>query len=156
MTIAASDFQANFPIFKGPSYTTAGITFWITLGYMLMDPGRWGNILDYGCQLFVAHNLALEAMGTAGAAQGIPGAIMGPVSSASVDKVAYSRDVQGAMLPDAGHWNLSTYGLRYKQLVKMMGAGPVQVGAPCGPGGSMAGNGDGFFGWPGVIYPPPY
>jgi len=132
MTVTVSGFRAAFPEFDGPNtnnYPDAEIQFWLDLSGNLFDQGRWGSLLDFGTQLFMAHNLALGFMAKAAAASGQqPGQVTGAVTSASVDKVSYSRDASSVMLTDAGHWNLTTYGLRYKQLVRMIGAGPVQVG----------------------------
>jgi hypothetical protein len=55
-------------------------------------------------------------------------AASGIVSSKSVDKVSVSYDTSGAMEAGAGHWNLTTYGTRYIRLVKLVGAGPLQIG----------------------------
>jgi hypothetical protein len=124
------------------------IQFWIDLGKKLINTCRWGDLAAYGLQLFVAHNLALENARCGGAAS-TPGMILGPITSAAVDKVSYSRDASAAMDPKNGHWNLTTYGLRYIYLVRMVGAGPLQIGVP--PGGS---NHAGGIAWPGVLIPP--
>ena len=130
MTVTVASFRAAFPAFTDTTlYPDPQVQLYLDLSVNLMDQIRWGNLLDYGTQLFVAHNLALEAPSTADAAAGgLPGQIKGSVTSGSVDKVSYSRDVSSAMLPNAGHWNLTSYGLRFKQLINMIGAGPIQVG----------------------------
>lgn len=154
MAVTAESFRESFPAFGDQvAYPGPEIDFWLGLGLKLMDPARWGDVIDYGLQLFVAHNLALEAM-TANASGGgqAPGQVSGPVTSASVDKVSYSRDPSSAMDPKNGHWNLTTYGLRYIRLVMMMGAGPVQVGAPFGPGTPGLGQESGGA-WPGPYTP---
>lgn len=132
MTVTVSGFRAAFPEFGGASTTTypePEVQFWLDLSGNLLDSARWGSLLDFGTQLFMAHNLALGFMSKAASASGQqPGQVTGAVTSASVDKVSYSRDASSVMLTDAGHWNLTTYGIRYKQLVRMIGAGPIQVG----------------------------
>ena len=151
MAVTPASFRTNFPAFKDQAvYPDEEIQFWIALGTNLINLSRWGNLADYGLQLFVAHNLALSYMSqTASAGGQAPGQVSGPVTSASVDKVSYSRDPSSAMDPKNGHWNLTTYGLRYIRLVMMIGAGPVQVGAPFGPGTPGGPQGDGGA-WPGV------
>lgn len=144
----ATEFKTVFTAFAG--IPTPTVDFWISLGAKLTSLDRWGDVWSYGVMLFAAHNLGMEANAASGGAAGGAGAIVGPLTSASVDKVSYSRDGGSAMLPDAGHWNLTTYGLRYIQLAKMFGAGPVQVGVPLGAdleAAQYAG------GWPGVIFP---
>ena len=132
MTVTAASFRVNFPEFSDANkYTTPEIEFWLGLTLFLLSIERWGTALDYGIQLFVAHNLSLQFDSNAAAAYGQnPGKVVGNLTSGSVDKVSYSRDVSSAMDPKNGHWNLSTYGLRYIRLVMMIGAGPVYVGAP--------------------------
>lgn len=132
MAVTPFSFRGAFPAFNNPTtYSDPVISFWIGLATKLTSATRWGDVLDYGIMLFVAHNLSLEFNSNAAAKKGQnPGFVTGPVTSASVDKVSYSRDPSAAMDPKAGHWNLTTYGLRYWRLIQMMGAGPVQIGAP--------------------------
>lgn len=131
-TIDITTFRGRFPEFSDTSkYPDAQVQFYLDLSQMLMAADRWQNLLPFGAFLFTAHNLTLEAVAVRDSARGsIPGAIMGAQTAGSVDKVSWSRDASAAMNPGAGHWNLSTYGLRYRQLVMMVGAGPVYVGAP--------------------------
>ncbi len=151
MTVTVATFRANFPEFASDTtYPDTEVEFWLGLALLLHDAGRWGNLLDYGVQLFIAHNLSLQAQSAAASGGGqAPGQIQGPLTSASVDKVSYSRDPGAAMDPANGHWNLSTYGLRYIRLVRMIGAGPLQVGVPLYDSSQPSG-----LGWPGVIFPP--
>lgn len=146
MDITSQAFRKAFPAFMDPScYPEHEIDYWRQLGTKLIDQARWGELFSDGLFLFIAHNLTLEFNSKKAASKGqAPGQVQGVVTSASVDKVSYSRDASSAMDPDAGHWNLTIYGLRYLRLVKMIGAGPIHVG-PSNPGASIA--------WPGVIPP---
>lgn len=150
--LTPATFRDQFPVFSSTStYPDTEIQFWIDLAAKLHSVERWGDLYDYGVSLFVAHNLSLEFSSTSAAAAGqAPGQVVGALSSASVDKVSYSRDASSAMDPKNGHWNLTTYGLRWVKLVRMVGAGPIQVGVPSPSEGQIS-NG-GF--WPGVIPPP--
>lgn len=134
MTVTAASFRGAFPEFAATTlYPDLELQFWIDLGALMISVDRWGNVFDYGQQLFVAHNLTLQYVSNKAALTGQkPGQIEGPISSGSIDKVSYSRDASSAMDPKNGHWNLSTYGLRYIRLANMMGMGPVQVGVPLG------------------------
>jgi hypothetical protein len=136
-------FRADYPEFgSGGTYQTSQIEFWFRLAYSLLNANRWGAQLDFGAELFVAHNIALEAGAIAAAAGGAaPGTQVGPVSSKSVDKVSVSYDTGNGIELGAGHWNTTTYGTRFIRLVRMFGAGPVQIGIGHGPAGSAA--------WPG-------
>ena len=64
------------------------------------------------------------------------------------DDVSFSYDSASAAELNAGHWNSTIYGKRYIALVRMVGAGPVQIG---GSGGT--GIGTSVSAWPGVIPP---
>lgn len=150
MIVTAPAFRGSFPAFSNMTiYPDPVINFWFGLAEISLDAGRWGNLLPYGLQLFVAHNLSLEYNANAAGKLGAnPGFVTGPVTSGSVDKVSYSRDIGAALDPKNGHWNLSVYGLRYIRLVNMIGAGPIQVSPP-GPnelGQSMAGAWQGPYG----------
>ena len=139
MTVTVASFRAAFPEFAQTSttaYPDTEVGFWLGLSANLLDPGRWGAMLDYGTMLFMAHNLAIGFKSKADAASGQQaGQVTGALTAASVDKVSYGRDASAMMVTDAGHWNMTTYGIRYIQLVKMVGAGPIQVGLPgCGEG----------------------
>lgn len=149
MLITPNELRTAFPVFMDPKcYPDGEINFWAALAEKLHNADRWGDLLMFGQQLFIAHNLALEFDTTKAAGMGqSPGQITGAVTGGSVDKVSYSRDVAAVMEPGAGHWNLTTYGLRYRRLMLMVGAGPVQV-SPNPMGSPIATSA-----WPGVIMP---
>jgi hypothetical protein len=152
MAVTSATFRAAFPAFGGPNtqtYPDLEIEYWLGLSLKLMNVPRWGNLLDDGQMLFVAHNLSLEFNAKKATAKGQnPGEVKGMITSASVDKVSFSRD-SSFMDPKNGHWGLSIYGLRYIRLVKMIGAGPVYVGAPSADELNQSGSA-----WAGVTQPP--
>lgn len=123
-------FRAAFPAFGDmEAFSSPEITFWGQLGLSLHNADRYGDLLTPALYLFVAHNLSVEANSKASAASGqAQGGIVGAITSASVDKVSYSRDAGSAMDPKNGHWNLSSYGLRWVQLQRLVGAGGLQIG----------------------------
>lgn len=129
MTVSATSFRVDFPEFASTgTYPDAMVNFWLGLAGKLLDPTRWDDLLDYGTELFVAHNLTLAARDQKSAtAGGIPGAGGGVVASKAVDKVSVSYDTALAGIEGAGNWNLTTYGTRYIQLARMVGAGGVQL-----------------------------
>lgn len=152
MTATAASFRGVFTAFSNTTnYTTVEVEWWLQLALKLHNADRWGNLLDEGVYLFVAHNLSIEFNAKAAAcAEQAPGAVVGTVTSGSVDRVSYSRDASAAMDPKNGHWNLSSYGLRWIRLSRMIGAGPIYVGAPSA-GEVLASQGA----WGGVVYPVP-
>lgn len=126
--VTVEAFRAAFPVYGDRIvYPDAQIQFYIDLGYKLHNPDRWGDVLDYGVSLWTAHSLAIDAQSARGT---VPGAIRGTVTSMSADGLSWSRDLASAVNPKAGHWNLSSYGLRWRALVDLFGAGPLYVGAP--------------------------
>jgi hypothetical protein len=152
MTTTPASFRGAFPAFANmTTFTDPQINFWLGFASHFFNIPRWGDLLDYGVMLFVAHNLSLEFNSIQSAGRGLnPGFVTGPVTSGSVDKVSYSRDVSSALDPKNGHWNLSIYGLRYIRMVALIGAGPIQVGVP-GPGDPAQWGYNGAWPGPGLI-----
>ena len=152
MAVTPTSLRGVFSEFANVvTYPDSDIQYWLDLGVKLLNAGRWGNLFNDGQMLFAAHNLSLEFNAKKAAAVGRnPGEVQGPLTSASIDKVSYSRDVGSVMDPKNGHWNLSIYGLRYIRLVKLVGMGPVYVGAPSANELDMT-----VSAWPGVT-PAPY
>src|SRR3954471_7999452 len=111
MAITDADFRAAFPVYKSTmTYPVSQVQFYLDLGYKLHNADRWGDLLDFGVMLWTAHSLALDA--AAASTGGVLGAVRGTVTSMSADGLSWSRDIASAVDPLAGHWNLSTYGLR--------------------------------------------
>jgi len=138
MTITAAQLRQDYPEFTSTTaYPDSSINYWINMATLMLNTNRWGAasttstlaIYDIGMELFVAHNIVLEAKAQAEAAAGAPpGSSTGPVSSKSVGPVSVSYDTQAGIEKDAGHWNLTIYGTRFIKLAKQFGAGPIQVG----------------------------
>lgn len=132
MTVTNTSFREAFPAFASPTdYPEALVTFWLNVAGFRHNAERWLDLLDTGIQLFMAHNLALDlnARKAAAAGQGA-GQIVGALSSVSAKDVSWTRDVNMAVNPKDGHWNLTTYGMQWKEMARMMGAGGIQVGVP--------------------------
>ncbi|MFG1399838.1 DUF4054 domain-containing protein [Roseixanthobacter pseudopolyaromaticivorans] len=129
MTVTSASFYQAFPEFADvEKYPVATVDMWVAAARSLLSAERWGDLLDLGTGLFVAHNLALSRLATAAAASGAaPGGATGIVASKAVDKVSVSYDTSSASLEGAGAWNLTTYGVRYRQLALMIGTGGLQL-----------------------------
>lgn len=132
MTVDINAFRGAFPAFKDATKFPDGqVTFYLALAPKLHSEDRWGDLLDFGVQLWVAHNLSLDFDSQRQAAAGQnPGSVRGAVTSMSANGVSWARDPGAASDPSAGHWNLTQYGLRWKSLANMVGMGAVQVGEP--------------------------
>jgi hypothetical protein len=131
--ITPSKFVTDFPEFGNESmFPLSGITFWATVAALLINP-RFGSILNLAMELFIAHNLALEAFAQAATDNGgIPGLNRGVISSEAGSALNVSYDTANASYQNAGHWNLTTYGTRLRDLTMIFGAGPIQVGVTVG------------------------
>lgn len=129
MTITPDQFRIDFSEFQDDTaYPDSGISFWLGIAYKLLNPIRWQDMLDTAAELFTAHNLVLERQAQKSAANGaVPGVSTGPISSKTVGPVTQAYDTAAGINQDAGHWNLTTFGTRFYQLMQLFGAGPIQV-----------------------------
>jgi len=110
------------------AYTDARIQIWITVAEKFLTSSRWDTLIDLGTALFVAHYLVLD--GTNQAAAQVGGSIgqtTGPLSSKSIDKISAAYETAAVTFENAGHWNLSTYGIRFYGLMRMVGAGGIEI-----------------------------
>lgn len=161
--ITSATFRQDYSEFASLSlYPVSAFAYWNVVAGLLLRPERWGagsatasspptTILDVASELFVAHNLALEKQAQDTAKRGgTPGVSKGPISSDHVGSVSRSYSTAEGLNPDAGHWNLTTYGTRLYWLMMMFGAGPVQIGIGCDPNGPLDGPAwPGPWPWPG-------
>lgn len=109
-------------------YPQFQFNFYLKLGLKLLNERRWDDLLDEGLTFFVAHYLTLYKRSMAFAAiGGDAGKVVGNETSKSVDGVSKSMDVSGILNTDAGHWNQTTFGLQFYQLMMMIGAGGIQL-----------------------------
>lgn len=134
MTVTATQFRLDFPEFADKAaFPDSAYNFWYGVAQNFVGAAVWRNIQNVGLELYVAHQLTLEARAKGDAANGLPpGGQVGPLNSQSVDKASAGFDTQAGIEPEAGHWNLTIYGTRFIRLVKMVGMGCVQLGAGCG------------------------
>lgn len=148
--LALTDFRKQRPVFMDPiKYEATQVEFYISLAYTMLSATRWGNTLDFGVSLFVAHFLALDELARQGGSNQVPGTVIGVLTGGTVDKVSYTRDASAILEDGAGHWGMTMYGLQYLRLVRMMGAGPIQIGVP-NAAEQVAGQGA----WPGPLLGP--
>ena len=124
-----STFRQTMPAFTSvDDYPSAQFNFYLKLGAKLLPESRWDDLLDDGLTFFVAHYLVLYARDMAMVdIGGIGGKVVGNETAKSIDGVSKSMDVSGVMITDAGHWNQTTYGIQFYQLMQMIGAGGIQL-----------------------------
>lgn len=133
--ITESSFRETMPMFADVvEYPSFQFNFYLNLGKKLLPVSRWGDpsdpdsLIDFGLTLFIAHYLTLfkRSMDLSDIG-GDAGKVAGNETSKSVDGVAKSMDVSGVLNTDAGHWNMTTFGIQFYQLMMMAGAGGIQL-----------------------------
>lgn len=129
MTVTPAQLRSDFPEFSDPTqYPDASIQMWLTVGASLVNADRWVELTNIGIELVTAHHLVMSTRDQAASAiGGTPGTMTGPTAAKAVDKVSTSYDTGAAALDGAGFWALTSYGIRYLSLARMMGAGGMQI-----------------------------
>lgn len=124
-----STFRQTMPVFADVDlYPPFQFNFYLKLGVKLLPESRWDDLLDEGLTFFIAHYLVLYARDMSFVdIGGIGGKVVGNETSKSVDSVSKSMDVSGILNTDAGHWNQTTFGIQFYQLMQMIGAGGIQL-----------------------------
>jgi hypothetical protein len=148
--LTVDEFRLLCPEFKDPvQYPDETIAFWLSI--CPIDYETWGPMYNFGQAMFVAHEL--KKFGAAdGQPPGLAAGGSGIVSSKSVGPVSVSYDTALGSEEDAGMWNGSWYGRQFIHFARLMGMGPIQVGAvsphPFGAGAQSAWRGPPPFpGW---------
>ena len=125
--VDTATFRAVFPEFgDSAKYPDAQVQYYLDFAVQSLRPEAWRNLLERGTGLFVAHYLAMSAISRAGT---IPGrGQLGIVASKSVGPASISYDNSAiSAQADAGHWALTSYGLMYWELMRMVGTGGWQL-----------------------------
>jgi hypothetical protein len=132
MSLTADAFRALMPAFADAEvHPTSAVEMWLGVAAKQMNVERWGDLIDHGASLFVAHNLSLQMRANREADFGkTPGSAFGPTTSKSVDKASVSYDTSSASEEGAGSFNLTVFGQQYIRLARLLGAGPVHLGSP--------------------------
>lgn len=124
-------FRQSLPEFASTAdYPSFHIQLYLRLGKTMLPECRWQDCLDDGLTLYVAHYLVLYSRNrSASETVGVDavGNVVGVETSKSVDGVSVSMDVGSVTFAEAGHWNLTTYGIQLYQLAMMFGAGGIQL-----------------------------
>lgn len=130
MTITSAQLRTDFPEFASTTvYPDSMINFWLGVATKLVaNINRWGTLLDFGIELFTAHNLVLQAQGLADVAvDNVPQVATGAISGRTVDKASVTYDTASTIEEDGGHWNLTNYGKQFLRLARMIGSGGLQL-----------------------------
>lgn len=121
-------FREAYPEFNdADKYPDAMIESWAAVAQLQVSSTRWKSQYLLGVNLYVAHEITLQAQQQASAgAGGAPSGPSGMVNSKTVGSVTVAFDTASAAEKDAGHWNLTMYGRQFIRLARIFGAGPVQ------------------------------
>lgn len=118
-------FRVSFPEFaNSTTYPDSQIDFWYGIGESLLNETRWGDRLDYGLNLFVAHHLVMAVRNQASSA---PGQSEGLVGSQSAGPLTVSFDTTAVREEGAGFYNLTSYGTLFWKMAKIVGIGGAHV-----------------------------
>jgi hypothetical protein len=122
-------FRSNFPEFADTTaYPNTMITFWSGVAENLIREEVWVDLYQTGVQLYVAHELTLARQNVLSASTGgVPGQSGGIASNKSVGSVSVGYDLNSNSEKDAGWWNMTTYGKQLYRLIKIFGAGCIQL-----------------------------
>src|SRR5262249_44078450 len=141
ITIDWAQFKLDFPEFNNVSmFPESAFNFWLNLSKQLLDPmNRVSSYVKQLAELFIAHNLVLEAIPQRDMnVGGSPGVGKGSIAGKSAGDVSISYNTVATMEANAGHWNYTIYGQRFIRMARLAGAGPIQVGPGCGGGGIIS------------------
>jgi len=129
MAFTVNQFRHDFPEFSDEAiYSQNMISFWSTLGAKVVSEDTFGNVYDEALSLFVAHNLVIQANNVnASSGDGAVGLAGGIEASKSVGSASVSYDTASTALPNAGHWNMTTYGKQYASMAQLFGCGGLHV-----------------------------
>lgn len=122
-------FRQQFPEFADTTrYPEPLVAFWLDVVTRMLDPNRWADLLDVGLALALAHHLvvAVREQGSAVAGK-VPGTVLGMQTSKSVDTVSVSYDVGAVTNEGGGFWNMTTYGIQFLGMARLVGSGGVQL-----------------------------
>ena len=125
--LTADQFRALFPAFVDPvAYPDTAIDWWLSMAPV--DPCLWGNWYQLGQGLWTAHELGKFGPANAPPAGGATG-LSGPMQSKSVGPVSVSFDTSIGAEAGAGQYNSTLYGRQFIHYARLIGMGPIQVGA---------------------------
>jgi hypothetical protein len=132
MTVTYEKFVGVFDEFADTTiYSREKVQFWIDAAYSQINADRFGAHLELAVMLFTAHQLAFARMSSKQAqGGGIVGQFSGVQQSKSVGGVSVSYDTKSIVNEGAGHWNATTYGVRFYQMMRGLSTGPVYRPGP--------------------------
>ncbi len=127
--MTVDSFRKNFPAFTAELFPDDAVSVRLSLGDVFFSKRSWvpENLRDHVVGLYTAHYLAAYGSAEAGGSGKNSGTGMGVVSSKSVDGASISYDTGSTTEANAGFWNATPYGRELWQLMRVFGAGAIQL-----------------------------
>lgn len=127
--MTVSQFRELYPAFTETLYPDLAVETRIALGETFLAEKVWKPqaVRIHAVGLYTAHFLAAYGSAAAGGSGKSKGSGMGVVSSKSVDGASISYDTGSTVEQGAGFWNSTPYGRELWQLMRVFGAGAVQL-----------------------------
>lgn len=131
MAFTVSGFRLHFPEFTDTvKWPDAQILFWSGLASKLLSAEQFGSVWEQAVELLTAHYLVI-AVGNLQVANGggLPGsgAATSVVSMKKVGSVTIGYENTSTLNQTAGWYNQTTYGQSLYNLMRMFGAGAIQL-----------------------------
>jgi len=129
MTLSVPEFRNLMPEFASSAdYADVVVTQYLAIGYQLVNPDAWQESTDFGASLIAAHFLTLARRDQQIAEKGgAPGTQTGAITAKGVGGANISYNTALTAVANAGAWNATRYGQQYATLVKLYGAGVLQL-----------------------------
>lgn len=124
-----SAFRAAFPEFTNTTkYPDAQLTFWSAFAEAQLPLCVWKDTKPFAVYLYTAHEITMAYQNvqssTSGGTPGVQGGIANTKTVGSVT-VGYDQTLNSEK--DAGWWNNTNYGKQLYRLIKIFGAGAIQL-----------------------------
>jgi hypothetical protein len=125
--LTLDEFRSAYPGFTAETFPDSAVSARLTIAAKLLSPQVWPDegLRKHVQGLYTAHYLTAQGSAAAGGSGG--GAASGIVASKSVDGASVSYDTGTASETGAGFWNLTPYGRELWKLMRVFGAGAIQL-----------------------------
>ncbi len=124
-------FRSAFPEFANTvDYPDQMIAFWAELAEVQVRSCIWKppSVRVKAMDLYVAHEITLARLNVkASSVGGTPGVSGGIANNKTVGGATIGYDTTSTAEKDAGYWNLTNYGKQFIRLVRIFGAGCIQL-----------------------------
>lgn len=126
--LTVDQFREAFPAFSPDQYPDGAVQIQLTLANKFFSPTRWSDpeARDHVMGLYAAHFLSAYGSASSGGSGG-GSAALGVVASKSVDGASVSFDTSSTAWANAGFWNATPYGRELWWLMRIFGAGAIQI-----------------------------